>query len=88
MEKGRCETAQFSSHLSLLLACGAREVLKLAGIQLVSTGRSPGAGWQSLVCLSFTALTASGFLSLLLLFLLGWILGLCLSLTLGLGRGL
>lgn len=87
MEKGSCETAQFSSHLSLLLACGAREVLKLAGIQLVSTGRSLGrAGRAS--CLSFTALTASGFLSLLLLFLLGWTLGLCLFLTLRLSRGL
>lgn len=41
MEKGSCETALFS-HLSLLLACGAGEVLKLAGIQLESTSYSMG----------------------------------------------
>lgn len=49
MEKGSCETAQFSSDLSLLLACGVGEVLELAGIQLLSTGCSRGAGWQSLL---------------------------------------
>lgn len=54
MEKRRvCETAQFSSRL--LLACGVGEVLKLAGIQLVSSGCS--AGWAGRASrLSFTAL--------------------------------
>lgn len=64
------------------------EGLNLAGIQLVSTSCSTGpAGRASR--LSFTALTPSGFFSLLLLlFLLGRALGLCFFLTLGLRLGL
>lgn len=64
------------------------EVLKLAGIQLVSTPAAPPGGLGRACCLSCTALAPSGFLSLLLLFLLGRALGLRFSLTLGLGLGL
>lgn len=64
------------------------EVLRLAGIQLVSTSCSMGGEAGTASCLSFTALTPSGFLSLLLLFLLGRALGLRFSLILGLSLGL
>lgn len=47
----------------------------------------PALGWHS-VCLSIPALAPSGFLSLLLLFLLGRLLALCVSLTLGFVLGL
>lgn len=67
-------------------AGGVGEVLELAGIQLVSTSCS--VQWAGTACLSIPALAPSGFLSLLLLFLLGRPLGLCFSLTLGLSLGL
>lgn len=68
------------------------EALRLAGIQLASSGCSMGRASRA-SCLSVTALAPSGFLSLLLLLLLLFLLllrralGFCFFLCLGLGLG-